>query len=49
VPYIIGEKSKGVENKYQFVGECFVQGMMNGSALEPTAGVNLVEEDFTLI
>jgi hypothetical protein len=49
VPYIVRKKSKGDDNKYQFVGECFVQGMMNGSALEPTAGVKPVEEDFTLI
>jgi hypothetical protein len=49
VPYIVRKKSKGDDNKYQFVGECFVQGKMNGSALDPSARVKPVEEEFTLI
>jgi hypothetical protein len=49
VPYIIREKSDGDMSKYQFVGECYVQGKMDGSALEPSIGVKPIGEDFTLI
>jgi len=49
VPYVVREKSDGDTSKYQFVGECYVQGKMDGSALEPSAGVKPTREDFTLI
>lgn len=49
VPYVVREKSDGDTIKYQFVGECYVQEKMDGSALESSAGVKPSGEDFTLI
>jgi hypothetical protein len=43
VPYIL--RSTGVEGQYLFIGECYVQELMDGQALE----MGLPEQKFTLV
>jgi hypothetical protein len=47
VPYVLREKEGG--DGWQFVGECYVEGMMRGEALERAEGDRIQEEWFVLV
>ncbi|KAF2705763.1 HET-domain-containing protein [Pleomassaria siparia CBS 279.74] len=47
VPYILRDRTEDGEKRWQFVGECYAQGIMDGSALDGSLEKN--EEEFVLV